>query len=104
MSCGQELSTFPGCPRSAEGVGCWDRRLPETSSGCKDLSVGLALPSLTVTISSEVSHLELAALRVSDHSPVHSSAALPALPLQLKSSNWLFGSLYTKFKLLALTS
>lgn len=55
MSCGQELSTFPGCPRSAEGVGCWDRRLPETSSGCKDLSVGLALPSLAVTNSSEVS-------------------------------------------------
>lgn len=104
MSCGQELSTFPGCPRSAEGVGCWDRRLPETSSGCKDLSVGLALPSLAVTNSSEVSHLELAALRVSDHSPAHSSAALPVLPLHLKSSNWLFGSLYTKFKLLALTS
>lgn len=33
-----------------------------------------------------------------------SSAVLATLPPPLKSSNWLFGSLYTEFKLLALTS
>lgn len=101
MSCGQELSTFPGCPRYAEGVGCWDRRLTETSSGCRDLSMGL--PSLAVA-NSGVSHLELPALHGSDCSPVHSGTVLAVLPPYLKSSNWLFGSLYTKFKLLALTS
>lgn len=104
MSCGQELSSFPGCSGCADGVGCWDRRLPETSSGCRDLSVGLALPSLAVANSSEVSHLELTALCGSDCSPAHSGAVLAELPPQLKSSNWLFGCLYTKFKLLALTS
>lgn len=64
----------------------------------------LALPSLAVASSSEVSHLELAALCDSDCSPAHSGAVLAALPPHLKSSNWLFGCLYTKFKLLALTS
>lgn len=61
-------------------------------------------PVFAVASSSEVSHLELAALRVSDRSPAHSSDVLAVLPPHRKSSNWLFGSLYTKFKLLALTS
>lgn len=104
MSCGQELSSFPGCPRCAKAVGCWDRRLPETPSGCRDLSVALTLPTFTVATSSEASHLELAAPRGSDCSPAHSGAVLAVLPPHLKSSNWLFGSLYTKVKLLALTS
>lgn len=73
-------------------------------SGCRDLSVALALPSLPVATSSQVSHLELAAAHGSDCSPAHSCAVLAVLPPHLKSSNWLFGSLYTKFKLLALTS
>lgn len=104
VSCGQELSSFPACPRCAEVVDCWDRRLLETPSGCRDLSVALALPSFTVATSSERSHIWSWLLPEADCSPAHSGAVLAVLPPHLKSSNWLFGSLYTKFKLLALTS
>lgn len=101
MSCGQELSWVPqGLQRVlVAGAGDCQRHL---------LAVGICqwlwlCPVLAVSSSSEVSHLELVTLRGSDCSPAHSSAVLAVLPPHLKSSNWLFGSLYTKFKLLALT-